>query len=91
MLIILIRAGMVLTNIRIWRDFTISRDFSLVTKEAMKYKPKTSRTEPNITKKTKGNKLQDIEEIESKDIWENDSDETITEMEKVSERDAVDF
>ena len=36
MLIILIHAGMVLTDIRIWRDFIISRDSDMVTKEIYK-------------------------------------------------------
>ena len=32
-ILLLVRAGMVLTNIRIWRDFIIARDSGLVTME----------------------------------------------------------
>ena len=42
---LLIRAGMVLANIRTWKDFIISRDSGLVAKEAVKYKTKTCLTE----------------------------------------------
>ena len=86
MLIIHICAGMVLTNIRIWKDFIISRDSGLVTTEAAKFKPKTIQFVKNITKETKEKISQDIQEIKSEDTGcENDSDKTITEKEKVSD------
>ena len=53
MLIILIRAGMVLTNIRIWKDFIISSDSGLVATEVVKFKPKTIRKQNHKADKGK--------------------------------------
>ena len=71
-------------KIEIFRNwiFFFLRDSGLVTKNTVKYEPKSSQTETNFTTKEKTS--QQIVEKESKDtIMLNDSDRTITETELV--------
>jgi len=73
MLLLLIRAGMVLTNIRIWRDFIITRDSGIVPLE-LDLKKKSKKTQKDKTPKT--NPIEVLEKDSEDTVLIEDSEET---------------
>ena len=63
-ILLLVRAGMVLTNIRIWRDFIIARDSGLVTMEK------------ELVKKSKRKQKSRKSKVSLQAVTEKDSEET---------------
>ena len=78
--LLLIRAGMVLTNIRIWRDFIIARDSGLGTMkiDLVKKSKKTQRT-----KNLKINPKEVAEKDSEETVLLQDSEETATDKEQI--------
>ena len=66
-LVVLVRAGMVLVNIRIWKDFISARDSGLVPVGAVVYKPESSKSIPEFYKNIKS----------SEEVTKKDSEETV--------------
>ena len=80
MLLLLIRAGMVLTNIRIWRDFIITRDSGIVPME-LDLTKKSKKTQKD--KKPKTNPIV-FEKDSEETVLLQDSEETFTDKEQTT-------